>query len=613
MKKIALTCALALFACDDDDGGKPLAQSDSAVNEGPSLPDGGAPEAGPLDASRPNVLDAALGEPSDAAGSSPDAGPADTSIDGSIAMNGSDASASKLIGAAGGSFGNSALTVTVPAGALSAELDFSVQAATSGAPNAMGGTWELGPTGTAFATPALLTFHAGAIASGIGLDELAIVTSTASGWTLLEGLVRDESAKTVSAPLAHLSPYALVQQPKPVACPDAACANGVCALSATDWSCSCNVGFQLDAATKTCTNIDDCPATACEHGTCVDGLSDYSCTCETGYDYDPQSKTCLAHDDCKPEYCVGGSCVDGVNDYTCMGCPFEGSGTKSCTGMDDCVGKSCTNGVCVDGDDDYSCMCNQGFDGSGSKTCTPHDDCPAGACSNGKCVDLQQDYKCECDPGFDLDGAKACKKHLYCSGNPCGAGGSCVEQPTGYTCNCAAPFVLQGGTCIDRCAGVACGLGGTCDAATGRCSCPTSDALHIVASSDGKTCQCGRSPIQGQAGTFLVYADCNGDPSDGCEANLNSQGACGFCSDCTTPGTWELPYPITVEPNPTPIGGTQWYVYRVAVPTCPARIKAGEICGSLSQSQANATIGWSDTDCVAGASGPPRCIPRPSN
>ncbi len=667
--RAVLFACISLIGCDC--GGDRASQSvDSVLGS-----DADVPDATPSDAASDAAqIDAAVG--SDAAAAS-DAQPP---LDASPAP--SDTSA--RIGPGGGTFGNDSLSLTVPPGALSTETLLGVSLASNGAPDARGGTWELGPNGTTFATSATLTFFAGKIANGIALADLTVVTAGPSGWEILQDIARDATAQTVSAPLLHFSPYALVYAPATpvtVVCPASACANGACEPGAVDWTCrcsggyaydpqnktcvvethcvgavcehgkcneaaggytcTCDKGYDYDAATKTCVNHNECVPGVCANGTCNDLVADFSCTCKPGYDYDASTKTCLDHNDCKPGYCAGGSCVDAINDYSCTNCPFEGSGTKSCDGKDDCAGVTCANGHCVDGSNHYACACNSGFDQIDAKTCAPHNDCPAGACANGTCVDLAQDYKCACNPGFDGSDSKACTKHSYCMGNPCGTGGTCTEQPTGYSCACTAPYSLQGNKCVnlcagvacsggtcsegkctcptnfelkdgvctpkDLCAGVSCGLGGTCDKTSGRCTC--SAALHTVVSADGKTCQCGREPHPSIPAGYVVFGDCDGQPANGCEASLNTTGVCGLCAGCIS--DYQV-YPIKFLTD-TPASGGSGNGYSVEIPTCPLGVKQGELCGHYDKATGSFGYDWYNSACAATATGPVKCVAKPNN
>ena len=64
------------------------------------------------------------------------------------------------------------LVIEVPAGALPAATQVTVQEVTNLAPGGVGAAWKLGPEGTSFAKPVALTFYAGPI--GRPVDELTV-------------------------------------------------------------------------------------------------------------------------------------------------------------------------------------------------------------------------------------------------------------------------------------------------------------------------------------------------------------------------------------------------------------------------------------------------------
>lgn len=103
------------------------------------------------------------------------------------------------------------LTITVPEGALAGPLAVSIQPITNLAPGGLGGAWRLAPAGAAFATPLLLTFHAG---SGGPLRDLAIAVQDQEGyWVHAAGVARDPLAGTLTVAAAHFSDWSLVAAP----------------------------------------------------------------------------------------------------------------------------------------------------------------------------------------------------------------------------------------------------------------------------------------------------------------------------------------------------------------------------------------------------------------
>lgn len=113
---------------------------------------------------------------------------------------------------------DSRMTLSIPAGALSAPTDITIQPITNTGPNGDGLGYRLGPEGTTFATPITLTLHL-SDAEVLALDTSFVATQHADGlWYSLPGQTRDAAAKTLSIPTAHFSDYTVLQtlQLKPV-------------------------------------------------------------------------------------------------------------------------------------------------------------------------------------------------------------------------------------------------------------------------------------------------------------------------------------------------------------------------------------------------------------
>jgi hypothetical protein len=121
------------------------------------------------------------------------------------------------IGAGGGVVGVDGVTVTIPAGALSAPVAITIQrSGESGPAGTLGQVFEIGPTGTTFSQPVTIAF-AYSDAELAGLAPSAFAVETISGgsilqWTPLSQIVVDVYAHTIAGQTTHLSPYALVQQ-----------------------------------------------------------------------------------------------------------------------------------------------------------------------------------------------------------------------------------------------------------------------------------------------------------------------------------------------------------------------------------------------------------------
>ncbi len=107
-----------------------------------------------------------------------------------------------LIGAAGGSLtsGDGVLTLTVPAGALSASTEIGIQPITSTSPGSFGGGFRLTPDGQTFAQPATLSFtYADSEIQGTVPALLGIARQQSdSSWLLQEPVTLDATTKTLT-------------------------------------------------------------------------------------------------------------------------------------------------------------------------------------------------------------------------------------------------------------------------------------------------------------------------------------------------------------------------------------------------------------------------------
>ena len=121
----------------------------------------------------------------------------------------------KLVGPSGGALSSSDgnLAVSIPPGALGADVTITTEPATAPATGAVGTVYEIGPTGTQFAMPVTLTLHYDAAELGSAAESsLRVATYAGGSWQLLPGAVVDKQAKTVSGVTTHLSPYAIVTE-----------------------------------------------------------------------------------------------------------------------------------------------------------------------------------------------------------------------------------------------------------------------------------------------------------------------------------------------------------------------------------------------------------------
>ena len=120
------------------------------------------------------------------------------------------------IGASGGVVGADGVTVSIPAGALTADVSITIQlSAAPGPDGTVSQVFEIGPTGTQFAEPITIAFdYTDSELGDLPPSDFAVETAADSGasWTPLSQIVVDIYAHTIAGQTTHLSPYALVAQ-----------------------------------------------------------------------------------------------------------------------------------------------------------------------------------------------------------------------------------------------------------------------------------------------------------------------------------------------------------------------------------------------------------------
>jgi len=118
------------------------------------------------------------------------------------------------IGAAGGTLAllDGRLELTIPAGALSSDVEISVQHITNNAFGGLGSAYRLEPSGTTFAKPITLTFKAGEDdLAKLSIGGMGMAFQDADGyWKRLPGAQFDTGSNTLSVTTDHFSDYAPV-------------------------------------------------------------------------------------------------------------------------------------------------------------------------------------------------------------------------------------------------------------------------------------------------------------------------------------------------------------------------------------------------------------------
>ncbi|TSC31749.1 DUF4215 domain-containing protein [Corallococcus sp. Z5C101001] len=286
--------------------------------------------------------------------------------------------------------------------------------------------------------------------------------------------------------------------------------------------CQVEPGYTCTGQPTVCTDIDECAAgtdNCDENATCTNIGGSFTCACKAGYAGD--GVTCTDIDECAAgtDNCdENATCTNIGGSFTCA-CKagYAGDGV-TCTDIDECAAgtDNCDeNATCTNIGGSFTCACKAGYAGDGV-TCTDIDECAAGTdnCDeNATCTNIGGSFTCACNAGYAGDGV-TCTNIDDCAANPCLNGGTCIDGVGSYTCKCAPTY-------------------------------------------EGTNCQ-------SCSGTL---ADCNGNSSDGCEVNLQSDaescGACGIvcstgqiCSNatCQAPPPGQVPgTPVSSPANHGPL------------------------------------------------------------
>ncbi len=266
------------------------------------------------------------------------------------------------------------------------------------------------------------------------------------------------------------------------------------------------------------------PTPVCDPATghclpCLPGADPKSDVC-------PQGSYCGSGDGGTTPACIPGCKADAD-------CTSDGGGQAACCNHE-CVdvsadsancgrcGAACVNQACCSGHctDTTSNLDNCGACG---KPCAKGANAMI-ACTNSACAILG------CDPGFadcNMNPADGCEAALASDPNNCGMCGAYCNIPNG-TGGC------MGGVCTVA----------SCFAGFADCNMMVADGCEAAITTDPRNCGgCGKAcPVEANASVSCSggmcslakcnpgFADCNGNPNDGCEVNVNSDPLnCGMC------------------------------------------------------------------------------------
>ncbi len=285
------------------------------------------------------------------------------------------------------------------------------------------------------------------------------------------------------------------------ACTNDRCTNGACTHPAVPNGTSCT----LPNANARCTS-GSCGLVSCNSGF-GDCDVDAATGCETNVSSDESNcgqcgAACFVQNGVAA--CAAGACTDDI--IQCF------------DGFDDC-----------DLDPDNGCEANLGGDPSNCGQCGATCFIPNGiaACTNGACTD----DILECFGGFgdcDVDPANGCETDILDDSSNCGQCGAACFVPNGVA-------ACSNGACTDDIT--------QCFGEFGDCDLDPQNGCETDLTVSQANCgQCGAACFLPNATSLCSngvcideidqcndgFADCDGDPANGCETNLT-----GTCNDCS--------------------------------------------------------------------------------
>jgi hypothetical protein len=298
--------------------------------------------------------------------------------------------------------------------------------------------------------------------------------------------------------------------------------NEACTNADGGFECACLEGFQADADTGMCSDVDECAGDVCAaNEDCTNTDGGFECGCSAGYMANEEG-ACVDMNECElgmAECDANAACENTEGNYTCV-CNdgFSGDG-KTCENIDECAegtdecgeNATCMDGamgtLCQDGscnkEGDEACLdavavfdswCENFWDGNCAACAageqTPFADCtPMGDECTG--VDYTVPYTCQCADGYDLnDDGVSCADVDECAWEeaPCSANATCTNNDGGYDCACNEGYAGDGVDCadVDECEDGSnqCDVNASCTNNDGGYDCACIEGL----SGDGESC-----------------------------------------------------------------------------------------------------------------------------
>lgn len=248
--------------------------------------------------------------------------------------------------------------------------------------------------------------------------------------------------------------------------------------------------------TNTCPAVP--PGATCQAPSCQGG----ACGLVNGPNGEP-GNNCAS-----PRFCQDGVCIGCVTPATCPPAPI-------------CKVAACNGGECDTANQENGATCSLSGGGQGEGE---------GVCANGECVQCITPGACPAPPICQV---------ATCTGNQCGA----ANANNGPAPGCPDPGCCNGACCTSGqvCAGSRCCPRQTPDDCGGTCTDTNTDLNNCGGC--GRVCSFPHASATCVAGACELgacdqgFANCDGNPSTGCETPLGADQHCSGCGDVCSGGT----------------------------------------------------------------------------
>ncbi|XP_043563934.1 fibulin-2 isoform X3 [Chiloscyllium plagiosum] len=190
---------------------------------------------------------------------------------------------------------------------------------------------------------------------------------------------------------------------------------------------TCGRGYHASPDGSHCVDVDECQSGVhrCGEGqVCQNIPGSYRCDCKSGYQYNALSRTCIDINECENNIC-GQECANIYGSYQCycrQGYQLTELDGHSCEDINECAqsGSTLCTFRCVNIPGSYNCACPEfGYTMSpNGRTCRDIDECAIGThncTSTETCFNIQGGFRCpvvDCPPNYRKVSDMRCERMM---------------------------------------------------------------------------------------------------------------------------------------------------------------------------------------------------------